>query len=120
MACYLYNRFCIACKGLRGSYHFSIMENGPVYGKVVDVQLAPFITVVSQTIRLILDRFPAEYRIRIEQYLNDPESEIGQKLSQKAAILLTKDKGAPSSLNKMTTDFINDIMEMDFMFSLFE
>ena len=50
-ACFLANRFVfITTKKLNRTYHFNIRENGLEYGEVFEVQLAPFIQKITQTL----------------------------------------------------------------------
>lgn len=120
-ACYLYNCFLKKTNGIRGNYNFSIIENGPIYGNVFDVQLAPFIQTVKEALYRRSSSLPIEYREKIELYMNAPFSEEGKKLSEKAISILSPigEEDFPY-LKKIREDYIKGTKEMDYMFTLFK
>ena len=119
-ACYLFNLFLEKTQGMRGTYNFSIRENGPVYGKIVNVQLAPFISTVKQTLMEKANDLPIEYRGNIEQYMKAPFSDEGKMLSEKEVSILSSDNMGSDFLKKMKADYIRNMRDMDFMFTLFK
>lgn len=120
-ACYLYNCFLKKTNGMRGSYNFSIIENGPIYGNVFDVHLASFIQTVKEALDRRISSLPIEYREKIELYMNAPFSEEGKKLSEKAISILSPigEEDIPF-LKKIREDYIQNIKDMDYMFTLFK
>ena len=119
-ACYLFNNFINRTQGMRGNYNFSIRENGPVYGKTITVQLSPFINTVKQTLVEKTNSLPAEYRVKIEQYMKDPFSEESKKLSEKEVSIFSSDNMGSSYLKKIKADYIRTTRDMDFLFLLFK
>ena len=119
-ACCLLNNFLEKTKGMRGTYSFSIRENGPVYGETKTVQLASFITTVEQVLNKRANSLPTEYREKIERYMKDPFSEESIKLSEKeASIVSSEDWGLPF-MKKLKADHKRNMMNSDFMFVLFK
>ena len=119
-ACYLFNLFLTKTQGMRGTYNFTIRENGPVYGQIIDVQLAPFINTVKQALLRKTSELPTDYRLKIEQYMKDPFSDEGKKLSEKEVSILSSDDMGSAYLKKMKADYIRNMKDMDFMFTLFK
>lgn len=123
-ACYLYNCFLEKTNGIRDDYNFSIIENGPVYGKVFDVKLRPFIQTVVGALQKKANSLPLEYREKIEHYMKSPFSEEGRKLSKEAISILSSDDFGgsyySSYLRKMREDYIKNTKDMDYMFTLFK
>lgn len=119
-ACYLFNLFLEKTQGMRGTYNFSIRENGPVYGQIINVQLAPFISTVKQTLIGKANDLPIEYRGNIEHYMKAPFSDEGKKLSEKEVSILSSDNMGSDFLKKMKADYIRNMRDMDFMFTLFK
>ena len=105
---------------MRGTYNFTIRENGPVYGQIIDVQLAPFINTVKQALLRKTSELPTDYRLKIEQYMKDPFSDEGEKLSEEEVSILSSDDMGSAYLKKMKADYIRNMKDMDFMFTLFK
>jgi len=119
-ACLLFNNFLEKTKGMRGTYSFSILENGPVYGETKMVQLASFINTVEQVLKKRANSLPTEYREKIEQYMKDPFSEESLKLSEKEASIISSDDMGSPFLKKLKADHKRNMMNRDFMFVLFK
>ena len=119
-ACYLYNCFLKRTNSLRDSFNFTIHENGPKYGKFVNVQLGTFNSTVKKILKEKANSLPTEYRLRIEQYMKDPFSDKGKELSENAKSKLFPNNIASSYLKKMHIDYKRDVKNMDFMFTLFK
>ena len=119
-ACYLFNKFLLRVKGMRGNYNFSIRENGPVYGKTFTVQLGPFINTIEETLKRKIADLPSEFRVKIEQYMKDPFSEEGKSLSEKEISIFSSDNLGSSYLKKIRVDYIKNTRDMDFLFTLFK
>ena len=119
-ACYLFNKFIKGTQGMRANYYFSIRENGPIYGKTISVQLIPFISTVKKAIDEKTAQLPIDYRDKIARYMSDPFSEEGKHLSEEAISIFSKDDLGSSFLKKIRADYIRNMMDMDFMFTLFK
>lgn len=120
LACYLFNCFLVKTNKVRGNYNFYIMENGPIYGKVVDVQLSSFVHTVKTALMETASSFPTEYCGKIEHYMNAPFSEEGRKLSENAILWFSLDKYGSSLLKNIHERCMESMKNMDFMFTLFK
>lgn len=120
LACYLFNLFLVRTQGMRATYNFSIRENGPIYGKIIDVKLEPFICTVRKAIEEKTNKLSTDFRERIEQYMKDPFSDEGKKLSEESIAILSSDNIGSSYLKKMKADYIKNMKDRDFMFTLFK
>lgn len=105
-ACYLFNCFVQKTNGLKNNYKFNIIENGPTFGTVIEVQLASFIQTIKRTLQKKTDSLPIEYREKIELYMKNPFSEEGLTLSEEAASLFSSDSNEPAWLKKLNNDFL--------------
>ncbi|MBP5680622.1 MAG: hypothetical protein J6X31_06200 [Bacteroidales bacterium] len=81
-ACFLANRFVFMTKDLNRTYHFTIRENGPEYGETFEVQLAPFIQIIIQTLNRITESLPQSYQSQVDDYMRNPLSRQNEEKSK--------------------------------------
>lgn len=121
-ACFFYNRFVTKTEKLSRTYHFSIIENGPTYGTVIDVQLGTLITTVHRSLQKATMKLPENYRCTIIRYLQSPLSEESIQLSNQAEEYLFPKSLDPKFrfMKDLTEKCRKDIIEMDFWYTLLE
>lgn len=81
-ACFLANRFVSMTKDLNRTYHFTIRENGPEYGETFEVQLAPFLQIIIQTLNKITESLPQSYQSQVDEYMRNPSSQQNEAKSK--------------------------------------
>ena len=114
-ACYLANRFAFKTKRLRSTYHFNIIENGPKYGEVFEVQKSPFLQKILLTLNEITAFLPDSYQIQVDNYMRDPLSVQSQEISKEI-----EDKMYPKDklLREYADSLRKYIVETDFLYIL--
>ena len=115
-ACFLANRFVfITTKKLNRTYHFNIRENGLEYGEVFEVQLAPFIQKITQTLNRITETLPHSYQSEVDDYMRNPFSSKNQIKSKEI-----EDRIFPNSkfLKKYADPLRKSIIDTDFLYIL--
>lgn len=117
-ACYLFCRFVSKTKDMRRNYNFSVLENGPIYGTIIDVQIGPFTETIKNALMKRANSFPSEYQKRINSYLQNPNSEESKKMSEEAELYLFS-KGIESDyLKRLSDDYRKGIIDTDYMFTI--
>lgn len=114
-ACFLANRFVFMTKDLNRTYHFTIRENGPEYGETFEVQLAPFIQIITLTLNKITESLPQSYQSQVDDYMRNPLSP--QNKNKSAEI---EDNIFPKSkfLRKYADPLRRSIIDSDYLYVL--
>lgn len=114
-ACYLMNKFYLKSKGLPKTYRFSINENGMASGKTFEVQLGPFLFILTDTLTMLTASLAPMYQERVDSYMRNPFS--ANSIAVSKAI---EDRLYPKSktLREITENLRWLIVETDFMYFL--
>lgn len=114
-ACYLANRFAFKTQNLRSTYHFNIIENGPIYGEVFEVQKGSFLQTIIQTLNEIIASLPEFYQNQVGNYMRDPLSVQSQEVTKE----IEEDMFPKNKLIRKYADSLRkSIIETDFLYVL--
>lgn len=115
-ACFLANRFIfITTKDLNRTYHFTIRENGPMYGETIEVQLAPFIAIITRTLNKITESLPLSYQSQVDDYMRNPFSRQNkEKAKEIEDEIFPQDK----RIRKYADSLRESIIDSDYLYVL--